>query len=279
MSTRKNHVVNTATTAALLTLILVVSIGIFPNFFSFVVGPNPVILKTPSFTSAADAVAAAESIPSTISIAANTTTHLLPVLLVHGWNEDASIWGKWQELLKKDGVPFYPITFQKSDDKCGPALSHAIELGQQIQSIKKQSGSDKVNIVAHSKGGIDARVYLANGTKDVTNLVMLGTPNAGSPLADYTTVCMPATLDLRPGSGATKAQMNPDVKYYTIAGDWLHDLGGNPAIPGLDDGLSPVSSVESEKYFQSLGRTSHSHLELLGDQEYNMARNVLLGRQ
>ena len=277
MSIRKEKVTIASTVATMIALVLVIGmvvIVVVPNSHTFdVVRGGSILLKSLSFASAS-----ADSSPATTTIANNSTSHLLPVLLVHGWNEDASIWGKWEELLKKDGIPFYPITFQKSDDKCGAALSHATELGEQIQTIEKQTGTDKVNIVAHSKGGIDARVYLANGTKNVSNLVMLGTPNAGSPLADYTTICMPATLDLRPGSDATKVQMNPNVKYYTIAGDWLHDLGGNPAIPGLDDGLSPVSSVESEKNFQSLGRTSHSHLELLGEQEYNMARNVLLGK-
>ena len=38
-----------------------------------------------------------------------------------------------------------------------------------------------MNIVGHSKGGLDARVYLSNGTHDVANLIMIGAPNAGSP--------------------------------------------------------------------------------------------------
>lgn len=210
--------------------------------------------------------------------AAGASVHL-PVLLVHGWNEDASVWKKWEDLLKRDGVSFYPITFQKSDDKCGAALGHATELDEQVQTIKKETGSNYVNVVGHGKGGIDAWVYLANGTKEVANLIMLGTPNAGSPLAETTTICMPATLDILPGANATKAQMNPNTKYYTIAGDWLHEVEGNPAIPGPDDGLTPVSSVESEKYFQSLGRTQHSHLELPGEQEYNLAREILLGNK
>ena len=61
---------------------------------------------------------------------------------------------------------------------------HAKELSNIIGQIKKETGQNKMNIVAHSKGGLDARVYLANNTKDVANLVMIGTPNAGSPLAE-----------------------------------------------------------------------------------------------
>jgi hypothetical protein len=73
--------------------------------------------------------------------------------------------------------------------------------------------------------------------------------------------------------------MNPNTRYYTIAGDWAKEAGGNPIIPGPDDGLVPVSSAESEGNFQSLGRTEHAHLELLSEEEYNLAQDVLLGRR
>ena len=33
----------------------------------------------------------------------NSTT--LPVLLIHGYMEYASVWNKWIDLLKKDGIP------------------------------------------------------------------------------------------------------------------------------------------------------------------------------
>ena len=55
-----------------------------------------------------------------------------PVLLVHGLGEDASIWKKWEELLTNDGIQYHTITFQESDDKCGTALAHAVELGKRI---------------------------------------------------------------------------------------------------------------------------------------------------
>jgi triacylglycerol esterase/lipase EstA (alpha/beta hydrolase family) len=106
----------------------------------------------------------------------------LPVLLIHGYASDASVWSKWEDLLKKDGITFYPITFYKSDDKCGSAAEHAKELNLQVQQIlnnMKGSSPKQVNIVGHSKGGLDARVFLANSSyssnKAVANLIMIGT--------------------------------------------------------------------------------------------------------
>jgi pimeloyl-ACP methyl ester carboxylesterase len=202
-----------------------------------------------------------------------------PVLLVHGLGEDASMWKKWEELLTNDGIQYHTVTFQESDDKCGTALAHALELGRRVDEISRSNPSGQVNIVGHSKGGIDARVYLANGTQSVANLIMIGTPNNGTPVAERTTLCAPAVWDVLPEANATKVGSNPNTKYYTIAGDWAKEVEGNPLIPGPDDGLVPVSSAESGGNFQSLGRTEHAHLELLGEEEYNLARDVLLGRR
>ena len=202
------------------------------------------------------------------------------MILIHGYGEDAAIWKKWEDLLKKDGIQFFTITFKDSDDKCGSAEQHAKELEKRVQDVKQQSGAQKINIVGHSKGGLDARVFLdITDTKDVANLIMIGTPNAGSPAAETNNACAPAIFDLRPGANATKAEMNSNTKYYTIAGDWLPAAQGNLAIPGHDDGLVPVESVESQGYFQSLGRTEHAHAELLQEQEYNMVKDVLLGKK
>jgi len=204
----------------------------------------------------------------------------LPVLLVHGYAEDAAVWKKWEDMLKKDGIQFFTVTFKDSDDKCGSAKQHAIELEKMVQDIKEQSGAQKINIVGHSKGGLDARVFLDNtDTKDVANLIMIGTPNAGSPVAETNDVCAPAVYDLRLGANATKAVINPNTKYYTIAGDWMPLTQGNLLIPGNDDGLAPVESVESQQYFQSLGRTEHGHAELLSEKEYQMSKDILIGNK
>jgi pimeloyl-ACP methyl ester carboxylesterase len=223
---------------------------------------------------------------------ATSNTKSLPVLLIHGYLADASMWNKWQDLLKKDGILSYPITFNQSDDKCGSAADHAKELSSTIAKIKSQSGQSKVNIVGHSKGGLDARVYLANGTQDVANLIMIGTPNAGSPLAENNNICAPAVYDLKPGAPDTKVKMNPNTKYYTIAGDWnpsegkcdlsffsLFEQGSSSILPKPNDGMVPVSSVESLGYSNSLGHSKSCHSNLLSEYEYGLAKNILLERK
>ena len=217
----------------------------------------------------------------------NSTT--LPVLLIHGYMEDAAVWNKWIDLLKKDGLAVYPITFKQSDDKCGSSAEHAKELSNIIGQIKEETGQNKVNIVGHSKGGLDARVYLANNTKDVANLVMIGTPNAGSPLAESSEICTPAVYDLRPGAAATEVKNNPNTKYYTIAGDWNPESGNcqltlalpmeqssSSTLPKPNDGIVPLSSVESQDYFINLGHSKSCHSNLMSEYEYGLAKDVIV---
>lgn len=239
--------------------------------------------------------------PSQITNAAvngSATKKPLPVLLIHGYASDKSTWSKWEDLLKKDGITFYPITFYKSDDKCGSAADHAKELNLQVQQILKNmtttgSSPKQVNVVGHSKGGLDARVFLANNSysanKAVANLIMIGTPNRGSPIAQSSNICKPAVEDLKPGAADTKVRMNPNTKYYTIAGDWNPSLLlncpqllggiGYSQLPKPNDGLVPLSSVESQGYFHNLGHTSNCHSNLLSDKEYQLAMPILLGKQ
>lgn len=236
-----------------------------------------------------------------------------PVLLIHGYASDASVWEEWEEMLKNEGINSSSVTFEE-DDRCGDSESHAKELDEIVQKFKRENRVDKINIVAHSKGGLDARVYLANdlSNDDVANLIMLGTPNRGSPLAlgslaippmmyPYLKefVCWPAVYDLIPGSEATNASENENSKYYTIAGNWipyynffnpLYDPNCSPpswlpfqrwattdfVINGNDDGIVPFRSATPSE-FTYLGFTNNCHTNLFGEEEYKKARGILLG--
>lgn len=254
------------------------------------------IMASGSFLSIAKSQAQTSSNNNT-GTGGGATNKPLPVLLIHGYGSDASVWTIWEDLLKKDGITFYPITFYKSDDKCGSAADHAKELNLQVQQILNNmtatgSSPKQVNIVAHSKGGLDARVFLANNAftnnKAVANLIMIGTPNAGSPIAQLSNICKPAVEDLKPGAADTKVGMNSNTKYYTIAGDWNPSLllncpqllggVGYSQLPKPNDGLVPVSSVESQGYFHNLGHTSNCHSNLLSDKEYQLAKPILVGK-
>src|SRR5919197_5006052 len=222
----------------------------------------------------------------------------LSVILVHGYNEGSWVWSAWERLLQRDHIPFGTVGFHQSNDECGLAIDHTRELSQIVQEVRSLTGQNQVNIVGHSKGGLDARVYLDQSrTHNVANLIMIGTPNRGDPLAneaasvppffDFTNFfCRPAVYDLKIGADDTNAHDNPNTNYYTIYGDWnpsltcpllgfeddgyreLNNLGA-----GHNDGIVPVSSALG--HFTNLGHTNHCHTGLLTNQEYNIAKTVL----
>lgn len=235
-----------------------------------------------------------------------------PVLLIHGYASDASVWGEWEEMLENEGINSSSVTFEE-DDRCGDSESHAKELDEIVQKFKNENRADKINILAHSKGGLDARVYLANDlpNDDVANLIMIGTPNRGSPLAVGSLaippmiypylkefICWPAVYDLIPGSEATNALENENTNYYTIAGNWapyynffdpLYDPNCSPpswlpfqrwattfVINGSDDGIVPFRSA-APSWFTYLGSTNNCHTNLFGEEEYNKTRGILRG--
>ena len=206
------------------------------------------------------------------------SSQILPVILIHGYAEPSNVWSTWEQLLRQNNVPFCTVSFHQSDDECGSAISHAKELAQIVQQVKSMTGQNKMNIVAHSKGGLDARVYLADtNTQDVANLIMIGTPNAGSPLADdfhNNDPCKPAVEDLRTNAADTTARQNTNTNYYTIAGECL---SFSPFIPEPNDEFVGVSSVESLSYSTSLGNTFHCHMSLLNQDEFMETLPVLLG--
>ena len=205
------------------------------------------------------------------------STNAIPVLLIHGWNEGSGgviplHWDEWTQNLTEDNIPFCIISFEQSNDACGSAADHAKELAQIVQNVISETGQNQVNIVGFSKGGLDSRVYLANdlANDNVANLIMIGTPNAGTQMAFTTNGCSPGIDDFKPNAPATKAKQNTHTKYYTIAGAYF---------PWIGDGLVSTSSVNSQSYFKPLGTSNACHLDLLNDYEYELAHDILISRE
>jgi pimeloyl-ACP methyl ester carboxylesterase len=214
--------------------------------------------------------------------AAQPFDNRLPVVLIHGYAQDRSVWNTWIQWLENDNfVEIYPIKFQQ-DDKCGSAQQHAMELGTIVDSILEDTGDERLNIVGYSKGGLDARGYLATGTDKVANLIMIGTPNEGTTAAYWDTTDCPdgAAADLLPRSPATRVQDHPEnTNYFAIAGNWNPDIwcpsilgiwypdGGNCLIYGEDDRLVTVKSVFSSPEYIPIGEFPYDHFNLLRQQD------------
>ncbi len=110
-----------------------------------------------------------------------------PILLVHGVffrdSRALSYWGRIPKTLKRNGAMVYygnqPSAASVPD--CGRFLS------RRIREIVEETGCEKVNIIAHSKGGLDSRYALAkcDALPYVASLTTVNTPHKGCAYADW----------------------------------------------------------------------------------------------
>lgn len=110
-----------------------------------------------------------------------------PVVLVHGMvAKDFRFWHAFRgiaDFLKSQGVPVY-VTNQ---DGVGAVFTNAAQLKAEILEILKKENCEKVNLIAHSKGGVDARYMISclDMGQCVASLTTLSTPHHGSGLSEW----------------------------------------------------------------------------------------------
>ena len=177
-----------------------------------------------------------------------------PLVLVHGLWSNWKAWETWQNILTTshsyDWKAFpageKPEHGQMntggsflSTDPTNTIGQNADELKKYIEYAQKDRNAWHVDLVAHSMGGLISRDYISrlmppssqDGRPQVSHLIMLGTPNMGSPCADY----MNGAFDLLGKKVEAVRQLRQDVaaefnkytrnrkgvKFSALAGDVL----------------------------------------------------------
>lgn len=110
-----------------------------------------------------------------------------PLLLIHGTGfrdrEWFNYWGRIPTALAGHGCKFY-YGYQ---DSWATVENNAATLKDRIREILAETGAGKVNIIAHSKGGMEAR-YMISTLKmadSVASLTTVSTPHHGSKTMDF----------------------------------------------------------------------------------------------
>lgn len=113
-----------------------------------------------------------------------------PLLFVHGvFFRDfkyLNYWGRVSDELGENGAVIYYGNHQSASS----VEDSANELSERIRSIVRETGCGKVNIIAHSKGGLDCRYAIDQlgiqlGIEDyVASLTTINTPHRGCVFAD-----------------------------------------------------------------------------------------------
>lgn len=112
-----------------------------------------------------------------------------PILLVHGvgWRDRTlfNAWGRIPQYLKRHGAHL----FYGEHEAWGTIAQNGAQIAARIRDVIEQTGAQKVNIIAHSRGGIDARyaiTTLGMGSQ-VVSLTTMNTPHHGVRFADTAT--------------------------------------------------------------------------------------------
>lgn len=110
-----------------------------------------------------------------------------PILLVHGVFfrdfETVNYWGRIPEQLEQNGARIF-----YGEHHSAQSIEHsAQELTERIKAIVAQTGCKKVNIIAHSKGGLDCRYAIEHfgAGKYIASLTTINTPHRGCVFAEY----------------------------------------------------------------------------------------------
>ena len=121
-----------------------------------------------------------------------------PVVLVHGFNgtpESFQPMTDWLGRANKDAGIVNPDRLDGLDAEgklftlrfsrpYNSIETNSAELKKTIEAVCKATGASEVDLIVHSLGGLDGRDLLRDSDEKVKRMVMIGTPNHGSQLAN-----------------------------------------------------------------------------------------------
>jgi triacylglycerol lipase len=109
-----------------------------------------------------------------------------PLVLVHGVGfrdlKYINYWGRIPKELIRNGAAVY----YGNQEAWGTVEYNAKDIKNKILDIVKETGYEKVNIIAHSKGGLDARYMISKLEMGdyVASLTMMSSPHKGCKFVD-----------------------------------------------------------------------------------------------
>ena len=219
-----------------------------------------------------------------------------PVVLVHGLWSNWKAWESWQNILTTSHSydwKAYPVGEKPekgimntggsflSTNATNSIFENSQELGKYIRYAQEDRNAWHVDIVAHSMGGLISRHYIhhfmppvEDGRPQVAHLVMLGTPNMGSPCADVMNTAfetlgknVEAVRQLRQDVAAEfnrTVTNRKGVKFSVLAGDPLPVMCKTYV---WNDGVVPVPSAIWQ--IKDNAKSKNVHTELTGTADFS----------
>lgn len=153
-----------------------------------------------------------------------------PILLVHGVFfrdfEHLNYWGRVPGQLEANGATIY----YGNHNSASAVADSALELEKRIKEIIETTGCEKVNVIAHSKGGLDTRYAISQTSvgenKYVASLTTINTPHRGCEFADFLLDKIPESKQLfiaKNYNTAAAALGDTDPDFIAAVNDLTHD--------------------------------------------------------
>lgn len=190
---------------------------------------------------------------------------VLPVIFAHGIDAGSGSMADMQGYFENRFPALKGRTRRPQMTESGTIGANARHLYDSAIDLLEDEPVKKVDVVALSKGGLDARKFASDHPGMVRNLIMIGTPNGGTPLADLMCGAQAANRLVRlyfslrgrscfdPTKGYAQMQVSyvrgifntftrdsRATQYKTIAG-----RNGKPYLLGDNDGVVQVGSVRA----------------------------------
>jgi pimeloyl-ACP methyl ester carboxylesterase len=168
------------------------------------------------------------------------------VVLLHGLGRgEAAMWFLASR-IERAGFHVVRIGYNSLADSPERII---VAVSQKIDACCKASPKP-IHFVGHSLGGLIIRAYLAeNRPRVLGRVVLIATPNAGTPVVDnyrnswWMGLAGPTAKSLGTGPDSFPNSLPaPDYPVGVIAGIWSRH--GVDLIPGDDDGLVPLESTK-----------------------------------
>ena len=176
-----------------------------------------------------------------------------PILLVHGvFFRDSRMfnyWGRIPRTLKAHGA----TVFYGEHQSALSIKDSAMELAARIKLVAERSGTGKVNIIAHSKGGLDCRYAISElGIGQyVASLTTINTPHRGCLFAERLLYAIPEKVKL----GVAKAYNVTLTELGDESPDFLAAVGDLTAE--VCTKLDGMMTLPEGIYAQSVGSVMH----------------------
>ncbi|HUR97808.1 MAG TPA: alpha/beta hydrolase [Pyrinomonadaceae bacterium] len=220
-----------------------------------------------------------------------------PLILVHGLWSSAAAWSPWQNILTtahsydwkafavgekpEKGIMNTGGSFL-STTPTNSIFENSQQLGKYIRYVQQDRNAWHVDVVAHSMGGLITRHYIhqfmpanaPDGRPQIAHLVMLGTPNMGSPCADVMNTAfealgknVEAVRQLRQDVAEEFNRVNVNrkgVRFSVLAGDPLPTMCKSVV---WNDGVVPVQSAIWK--IKDNAKSKSLHTDLTGTSDFS----------